>query len=532
MSWKEEYGNKIIHQFKRYAISVDWDRFAFTLDEPRYTAVIEAFVRLHKKGLIYRDTRLVNWSCAMRTALSDLEVEFEDLTEPTRLKVPGHNPEKTYEFGTLTEFAYKVKGTDKQIIVATTRLETMLGDTAVAVHPNDPRYQEFIGMELEHPFIAGRSMRVIADAELVDMNFGTGAVKITPAHDPNDYKCGKRHNLEFINIFTEDGKIGANGGAYAGMMRFDCREKMEADMKQMGLLKGKKPNPMRLGFCGKTKDVIEPFLKPQWYVNCKEMADRSCQAVRNKELFLIPSEHEKTWFDWLEKIQDWCISRQLWWGHRIPAYLCTIPGIIDHPDISNDSHYVVGRTEEEARHNAAAKFGVDPSVVKLEQDEDVLDTWFSSGLFPFYTLGWPNVDHPDMKAFFPGDLLETGHDILFFWVARMVMLSLTLCDQLPFKYVYLHPMVRDEKGGKMSKSKGNVIDPLEVMDSCTLESLLQKLEDSNLPQDEIKNAEMEKRKKFPNGIPECGTDALRFGMLSYMVQSSINLDVQRVVGYR
>mmetsp|Transcript_33945 Transcript_33945/g.25019 ORF Transcript_33945/g.25019 Transcript_33945/m.25019 type:complete len:326 (-) Transcript_33945:1134-2111(-) len=324
-------------------------------------------------------------------------------------------------------------------------------------------------------------MRVIADAELVDMSFGTGAVKITPAHDHNDYKCGKRHGLELINVFTEDGKIAPSGGKFSGMMRFECRNKIFAELAEKGLIRGKKPNPMRLGFCQKTKDVIEPFLKPQWYVDCKDLAARSCDAVRSKQLTILPVEHERTWFDWLEKIQDWCISRQLWWGHRIPAYLVRIPGIIDNPDNANGEHYVVGRSEEEARNIAAAKFNVDPATVQLEQDEDVLDTWFSSGLFPFSTMGWPENSSPDLKAFFPGDLLETGHDILFFWVARMVMMSLCLTDQLPFKTVYLHPMVKDEKGQKMSKSKGNVIDPLEVMDGCSLEALLQKLYDSNLP---------------------------------------------------
>lgn len=254
--------------------------------------------------------------------------------------------------------------------------------------------------------------------------------------------------------------------------------------------------------------------------------------MRNKELIIEPASHEKTWYDWLENIQDWCISRQLWWGHRIPVYLVTIPGVIDHPDKNNNGHYIIGRTQKEALANAAKKFNVAESEITLDQDEDVLDTWFSSGLFPFSTMGWPDNDSLDMKAFFPGHLLETGHDILFFWVARMVMMSLELTDKLPFKTVFLHPMVRDEEGSKMSKSKGNVIDPIEVMDSCKLDVLLQKLYDSNLSEKEVKKYVVQKQKDFPNGIPECGTDALRFALLSYMVQSSINLDVKRVVGYR
>lgn len=390
--WKDEYGGRIVNQFSRYGISVDWDRFAFTLDEKRNKAVIEAFVRMHEKGLIYRTTRLVNWSCALKTALSDLEVEYLELKEPTFLKVPGHDPNKKYEFGTLTEFAYKLKDMpDKEIVVATTRLETMLGDVAVAVHPDDPRYKDIIGKELIHPFIPDRHLKIIADPILVDMAFGTGAVKITPAHDPNDYACGKRHQLAQINVLDEDGRINHNGGKYAGLMRYDCRVQIFKDMEALGIIKGKKPNPMRLGVCSKSNDIIEPYLKPQWYADCKELAKRSCDAVRSKELQIIPKEHERTWFDWLEKIQDWCISRQLWWGHRIPAYLCKVPGIVDNPDVQNQDHYVVGRNEAEARAKAAAKWGVAAETIELSQDEDVLDTWFSSGLFPFATLGWPDV---------------------------------------------------------------------------------------------------------------------------------------------
>ena len=300
----------------------------------------------------------------------------------------------------------------------------------------------------------------------------------------------------------------------------------------MGHIKGKTPNPMRLGLCSKSNDIIEPYLKPQWYVNCKGMADRAVKAVRNGDLKIVPDTHEKTWYQWLENIQDWCISRQLWWGHRIPVYLVKIPGVIDHPDTNNHEHFVVGRDEKEARASAAKRFNVPEDKIELTQDEDVLDTWFSSGLLPFSAAGWPNEKDLDFKPYFPGDLLETGHDILFFWVARMVMMSLELCDKLPFHTVFLHPMVKDEEGGKMSKSKGNVIDPLEVMDSCTLEVLLQKLYDSNLPESEIKKTVVQKTKEFPNGIPECGTDALRFSLLNYMIQSSINLDVKRVVGYR
>jgi valyl-tRNA synthetase len=531
--WKDEYGGKIINQFKRYGISVDWERFAFTLDEPRSIAVKESFCRMYDKGMIYRATRLVNWSCHLRTAISDLEVEYIDIPAFHKMAVPGHDPNRKYEFGALTHFTYKIKGTDEFIEVATTRLETMLGDVAVAVHPEDPRYKHLHGKELEHPFIKDRKMKIITDDVLVDMNYGTGAVKITPAHDPNDYNCGKRHNLEKINILDETGKINHNGGEFNGRARFDTRVDIYKALDKMGQIKGKTANPMRLGLCSKSKDIIEPFLKPQWYVDCKDMAKRSVDAVRNGDLKLIPKDpHEKTWYTWLENIQDWCISRQLWWGHQIPAYMVTIPGKIDHPDTNNHDHWVVGRNEQEAKANAAKKFGVDVSKVTVTQDEDVLDTWYSSGLFPFATMGWPDCDTKDMKSFFPGDLLETGHDIIFFWVARMVMMSLELTDKLPFHTVFLHPMVKDEEGAKMSKSKGNVIDPLEVMDSCKLDVLLQKLYDSNLSESEVKKNVKRKSEDFPNGIPECGTDALRFALMKYMIQKSINLDVKIVVGFR
>ena len=304
----------------------------------------------------------------------------------------------------------------------------MLGDVAVAVHPNDPRYADFVGKELEHPFYPDRKVVVVTDDVLVNMDFGTGAVKVTPAHDKNDYSCGKRHNLPMITIFDEDGKISKNGGQFAGMMRFDARDAVYEELNKRGLIIGKKPNPMSIGFCSKSNDVIEPLLKPQWYVNCNDMAARAVQAVRSGDLKVVPEEHHATWYRFLENIQDWCISRQLWWGHRIPVYLVTIPGVIDNPDKNNSEHWIVGRDEPEARRNAAAKFNVAEDQITLDQDEDVLDTWFSSGVFPMSTMGWPNEQTEDYKAFFPGDLLETGHDILFFWVARMVMMSLELTD--------------------------------------------------------------------------------------------------------
>lgn len=486
--WKEQYGSRITTQQRCLGASVDWSREAFTMDENLSRAVTEAFCRFHEDGLLYRDTRLINWSCALKTALSDIEVEFIDLETPTMIKVPNHTLQAEYEFGTITSFAYKVDGSDEEIVVATTRLETMLGDTAVAVHPDDPRYQHLHGKMLVHPFV-DRKIPIIADGELVDMSFGTGAVKVTPAHDPNDYLCGKRNNLEFIIMLTEDGKIASNGGEFAGMMRYDARIAMEEAMKKLGLFRGKAPNKMRLGCCTRSGDIIEPMLTPQWYVNCSSMAKRSVEAVRNGELKIIPSFHEGTWYGWLENIRDWCVSRQLWWGHRIPAYFVRLPGetaaTVDQNDPANNGRWVVARSEAAARTIAAQKFGVSEADVTLNQDEDVLDTWFSSGLFPFSVFGWPERT-ADLDAFFPTTLLETGSDILFFWVARMVMMSLHLTDKLPFKYVYLHAMVRDKYGNKMSKSLGNVIDPLEVINGCALEDLLKKIDEGNLVQSEVR----------------------------------------------
>jgi valyl-tRNA synthetase len=365
----------------------------------------QAFVRFHEDGLLYRDTRLINWSCALQSAISEIEVDYIDLESRTFMAVPNHTARDTYEFGMITSFAYRVHGseTNEEIVVATTRLETMLGDTAVAVHPDDARYKHLHGRFLVHPFV-DRLIPIITDPVLVDMSFGTGAVKVTPAHDPNDYECGKRNNLEFIIIFSESGKVAANGGKFAGMMRYDARIAIEEEMKTLGLFKGKEVNKMRLGLCSRTGDIIEPMLTPQWYVNCKSMAEQSVEKVRSGELKIVPDFHEQTWYRWLENIRDWCVSRQLWWGHRIPAYFARIRDetiAVDKNDPSNGHRWVVARTVEAAREQAARKLGVeDVEKIVLEQDEDVLDTWFSSGLFPFSVFGWPN-NTADMDAFFP-----------------------------------------------------------------------------------------------------------------------------------
>lgn len=530
--WKEEYGGKITQQMKRIGSSLDWNREEFTMSDKLNTAVKEAFVRFHDAGLIYRDTRLVNWSCVLRTAISDVEVETIELDGPTMLPVPEH--EDPVEFGVLTSFAYKLRDSDsdEELVVATTRLETMLGDTAVAVHPDDKRYAHLIGRKLVHPFIPDRDMSVIADGELVDMSFGTGAVKITPAHDPNDFACSRRHGLPEIVVLSDVGCINENGGSkFAGMKRYVARVQVEKALADLGLLRGKKPNPMSLGLCSRSGDIVEPMLKPQWWVNCKELAQKSVDAVKNGELEIIPPAYKNTWYHWLNNIQDWCVSRQLWWGHRVPAYRARVEATENR---TGQEAWVIARSDEEARQKAAKTFGdlVDPSSILLEQDEDVLDTWFSSGLFPFSVFGWPN-ETKDMEAFYPTTMLETGYDILFFWVARMVMMGLGLTGKLPFRSVCLHPMVRDKRGRKMSKSLGNVIDPLYVIEGASLQTLTDRIKESSLKQDEIERAVADKTSEFPDGIPVCGADSLRMGLLAYMTQAGdINLDVARVVGYR
>jgi len=530
--WCNNYGGQILNQFRAMGCAIDWNRKFFTLDEPRYAAVIEAFCKLAEKGVIYRMNRLVNWCSTLRTALSDIEVDHIEIKEPTTLKVPGYSD--GVEAGYLTHFSYKLKDSpDKEIVVATTRLETMLGDVAVAVHPDDKRYTEFIGKQLVHPFIKDRKMVVIADPILVDMDFGTGAVKITPAHDPNDFTCGERHKLEMINILNDDGTINKNGGEFEGMKRFDVRKKIFEALEKIGQIKGKTKNAMTISVCQRSGDLIEPIIKPQWWIKTSEMAARSVEAVKTGKLKILPETHVKTWYQWLENAKDWCISRQLWWGHRIPAYLCTVKGIIDKPDTNNQDHWIIAKSQEEAKKKAMEKYKVSEDKIVLEQDSDVLDTWFSSGILPLSSLGWPNTDNKDFKAFYPTQLLETGTDILFFWVARMVMMSLTLHDTLPFTEIFLHNLVKDAQGRKMSKSKGNVIDPLEIIKGCSLETLLQKIKDSSLPQSEIDRSMKLTEKEFPEGIKQCSSDALRFTLLAYMNQgTNINLDIKRVIGYK
>lgn len=527
--WRESKGERIYHQLRRIGSSMDWDRVAFTMDPKLCRAVNEAFNQLHEKGLIYRNSRLVNWSCTLKSAISDIEVDKIEVPGRTFLAIPGYDDK--VEFGVLVSFAYQVEGTAEEIIVATTRIETMLGDTAVAVHPSDPRYVHLHGKFVKHPFV-NRQLPIVLD-DFVDMEFGTGAVKITPGHDPNDYDVGKRHNLPFITIFSDDGYIIGDYGKFTGMKRFDARKSVLAALKELGLYKETVNNPMVVPVCSRSKDVVEPLIKPQWYVKCDEMAANATEAVKSGELKIIPEAYTKTWYYWMDGIRDWCISRQLWWGHRIPAYKVQFKNAADTPaDLQEEDFWIVARDNDAAYAKAEKKYNMNKDLFTLHQDEDVLDTWFSSGLFPFSVFGWPDQTQ-DMKLFYPTSLLETGHDILFFWVARMVFFGQTLLGKLPFKEVFLHPMVRDAHGRKMSKSLGNVIDPMDVINGISLEGLHAQLLESNLDPREFEKAKAGQKQDFPNGIPECGTDAMRFALCSYLTQArDINLDILRVQGYR
>ncbi|EPQ53150.1 hypothetical protein GLOTRDRAFT_100848 [Gloeophyllum trabeum ATCC 11539] len=526
--WKNDYQARITNQMRRLGGSFDWSRAAFTMDEPRYKAVIENFCRLHEDGILYRANRLVNWCVRLHTTLSNLEVEQKQLTGRTLLNVPGYDPKEKFEFGAITSFAYPIENSDEKIIVATTRPETMLGDSAIAVHPDDPRYKHLHGKFAVHPFL-DRRIPIVTDSIVVDMSFGTGAVKITPAHDPNDYEVGKRHNLPFINILNDDGTFNANAGPkFQGMKRFHARVAVVEALKEKGLFVDVKDNPMSIPICTKSGDIIEPVLKPQWWVNCKPLAEEALNHTRAGELSIKPALSESEWYRWLENIQDWCISRQLWWGHRCPAYFVRIEGI--EQDSNDGKWWVSGRTLDQATERA--KKLADGKPFTLEQDEDVLDTWFSSGLWPFSTLGWPD-NTEDYRNFYPTSLLETGWDILFFWVARMVLLGLHLTGKMPFDEVFCHAMIRDAHGRKMSKSLGNVIDPIDVIQGLPLEDLHQKLYEGNLDEKEIQKAKLGQKKDFPKGIPQCGTDALRFALCAYSGGGrDINLEILRVEGYR
>ena len=513
MEWKEEYHSKINGVLKRMGASLDWSREAFTMDEAHATATREHFVRLLEDGTIYRDNRLVNWCTELKTGVSNLEVDNKDLEGRTLLDVPGYG--KKIAFGVMTTFEYELEGGGK-IAVATTRPETMLGDTGIAVNPKDSRFTHLIGRYAKHPFV-DRRLPIFAD-EYVDAEFGTGAVKMTPAHDPNDFKLGQKHKLEFINILNDDGTLNENTGDCVGIKRFDARYQVVQALKEKGLYVDEKDNPMKVPMCQKSKDIIEPLLKPQWWMRMRPLAEAAIKAVKDGEITIRPESAERDYYRWLENIQDWCISRQLWWGHRVPAYYVAFEGRAR--DESDPANWVTGHTEEEAQKKADTRFP--GQSFTLQQDPDVFDTWFTSGMWPFSTLGWPR-ETQDMQNFYPTSLLETGWDILFFWVARMIMLGLKLTGQVPFREVYCHSLVRDSEGRKMSKSLGNVLDPLDVMQGTSLQALHDKLLVGNLDPKELATATKFQKASFPDGIPECGADALRFSLINYTTGGKISV---------
>ncbi|KAI1317494.1 hypothetical protein EDD11_008301 [Mortierella claussenii] len=540
--WKQLHGDRIIQQLKRLGASMDWDQSFFTLDETRTEAVKAAFIQLFRDGLVYRDTRLVNWCCALETVISDIEVEHEDISGRTMLNVPGRL--KKVEFGVLHDFAYKIDGDDTQeLVVSTTRIETMLGDAAVAIHPHDSRYSHLHGKYVVHP-ISGKRLPIVCDPELVDMDFGTGVVKVTPAHDPNDYTCGRRHGLPIINILEKDGTFNVNCGSktYENMNRFDARDQIVEELKTLGVYRGKNENhAMRLAKCSRSGDVIEPMVMPQWYIKCDGMAKRALKDAEDKNLVFHPEAALKDWNRWLENIQDWCISRQLWWGHRIPAYkpvfedIQEMSAIFDSSESGGDGPWFVAESEEKALQQIQqfiSQKNLQHLKYKVVQDEDVLDTWFSSGLLPLSALNWTGQILPSGSKIperYPTTMIETGTDIMFFWVARMVMLCTHLSDQVPFKHIMFHAMVRDAQGRKMSKSVGNVIDPTHVIEGISLKDLKATLQGGNLAAKEVKRSQAQMDKDFPQGIKASGADALRFALVSSTQQSrQINLDLSNV----
>ena len=494
--WKSQSGDIITKQLRRMGASLDWESERFTLDEGLSQAVNKVFIDLYEDGLIYKGKRLVNWDPILQTALSDLEVVSKE------------------ENGKLWYLKYFFhEDNEKFLEIATTRPETILGDSAVAVNPNDKRYKNFIGKEIIVP-VVGRKVPIIAD-EYVDMEFGTGCLKITPAHDFNDYELGKKHNLEEINILDLSARIKCEMKEFNNLDRFAARKKILEELSETGHLSKEENHKLLIPRGDRSHAIIEPMMTDQWYVKIKPLAEEAINCVKDEKIKFVPKNWEKTYFEWMNNIQDWCISRQLWWGHRIPAWY------------DDQKNIYVGKNE----HDIREKYDLNEDIV-LTQDEDVLDTWFSSSLWPFSTLGWPS-ETERVKTFYPTSVLITGFDIIFFWVARMIMMGKKFVGEVPFKEIYVHGLVRDSSGNKMSKSKGNIIDPIDLIDGINLEDLIEKRATDLMQPDMAKKIESNTKKDYPNGINSYGTDALRFTFAALASNGrDINFDLKRVEGYK